>query len=502
MTGGLESLAYGFSVSLAPGNLLACVVGVLVGTIIGLLPGLGPVATMSLLLPLTLRLGPTGAIIMLAGVFYGAMYSGSTTAILLNIPGEAASVVSCLDGYKMAQQGRAGPALAICAWGSFFAGSLGVVGITLMAPPLAEAALAFGPPEITALLVLSFALVIGFGGGSPARAGAMAFLGLLLSTVGLDPVDSTPRFDFGSFTLLDGVGFAPLVIGLFGISEVLLNLESARGPERYQGRIGSLWPTRQDWRAAGPAIGRGGVLGFFLGILPGMGTIVPTFLSYALERRLSRRPERFGEGAIEGLAAPEAANNSATAGSMIPLLTLGIPPSAAVAVLAAGFLMHGVPPGPLLITEHPGLFWGVVTSMYTGNVLLLLLNLPLVGLWARLITIPYGYLFPVILLLCAVGTYSVGNNAWDVLLMAVFGLLGYVLRKLDFPPAPLVLAFVLGRLFEEAVRQSLARSRGSLAIFVAHPMARVAWGAAAAILVAPLLARLGRRALAGRGGPR
>ena len=501
MGGVLESLAYGFSVSLAPGNLLACFLGVLVGTVIGLLPGLGPVATMSLLLPLTLRMGPTAAIIMLAGVFYGAMYSGSTTAILLNIPGEAASVVSCLDGYKMAQQGRAGPALAICAWGSFFAGTLGVAGMTLMAPPLAQAALAFGPPEITAILILSFALVIGFAGGSRARAGAMALLGLLLSTVGLDPVESTPRFDLGTFTLLDGVGFAPLVIGLFGISEVLLNLEAPGGGAGYQGRIGSLWPTRQDWRVAAPAIGRGSGLGFFLGILPGMGTIVPTFLSYSLERRLSRQPERFGEGAIEGVAGPESANNAATAGSMIPLLTLGIPPSAAVAVLAAGFLMHGVPPGPLLLAEHPALFWGVVTSMYTGNVLLLLLNLPLVGLWARLITIPYRYLFPVILLLCAVGAYSVGNNPWDVVLMALFGLLGYVLRKLDFPPAPLILAFVLGRLLEETVRQSLARSRGSFGIFVAHPVAQVAWAGAAILVLAPAVARLRRPAPARRSPP-
>jgi len=398
----------------------------------------------------------------------------------------------------MAQKGRAGPALAICAWGSFVAGTIGVIGITLLAPPLAELALAFGPPEITAVLVLSFTLVIVFAGGSRARAACMALLGFLLAAVGQDPVDATPRFDFRTFTLLDGVGFAPLVIGVFGIAEVLANLGNRGAPERYRGRITGLWPTREDWKTAGPAIGRGGLLGFFMGILPGMGTIIPTFLSYALERRLSGHPERFGHGAIEGLAGPESANNAATAGSMIPLLALGIPPSAAVAVLAAGFLTHGVPPGPLLIAEHPDLFWGVVTSMYTGNVLLLLLNLPLVGLWVRLLTIPYSYLFPLILLFCAIGTYSVANNPWDVFLMAVFGLLGYVMRRLDFPAVPLILTFVLGRLFEEAVRQSLARSRGSFAVFIAHPIALVTWALTALVILVPLVAAA-RRALVGRG---
>lgn len=482
-----SSLYYGFTVSLAPVNFFACFMGVLVGTAIGVLPGLGPVATMSLLLPITIRMEPTAAIIIMAGVFYGAMYGGSTTSILLNLPGEASSVVTTLDGYQMARQGRAGPALAICAWGSFFAGTLGVLGITLMAPPLAELAVRIGPPELVALLFLSFILVVQFSGGSALRAAASVLLGFLLSTVGLDPVDSSPRFDFGTFTLLDGVGFAPLVIGLFGIPEVLLNLNKSEGMEVFKGRITGLWLTRQDWKDASPAIVRGSFIGFFMGILPGMGTIIPPFLSYSLERRISRRPEMFGKGVIEGVAGPESANNAAVAGSLIPLLTLGIAPSAAVAVLTAAFLTHGVQPGPLLITEHPEIFWGVVTSMYTGNVLLLLLNLPLVGIWARLLTIPYRYLWPLILLFCTVGAYSVNNNSWDIVLMAIFGLLGYGMRKLNYPAAPLVLSFVLGQLFEEKVRQSLVISRGSYEIFIAHPLALVAWIATAFMLIYPLL---------------
>ncbi len=482
-----SSLYYGFTVSLAPVNFFACFMGVLVGTAIGVLPGLGPVATMSLLLPITIRMEPTAAIIIMAGVFYGAMYGGSTTSILLNLPGEASSVVTTLDGYQMARQGRAGPALAICAWGSFFAGTLGVLGITLMAPPLAELAVRIGPPELVALLFLSFILVVQFSGGSALRAAASVLLGFLLSTVGLDPVDSSPRFDFGTFTLLDGVGFAPLVIGLFGIPEVLLNLNKSEGMEVFKGRITGLWLTRQDWKDASPAIVRGSLIGFFMGILPGMGTIIPPFLSYSLERRISRRPEMFGKGVIEGVAGPESANNSAVAGSLIPLLTLGIAPSAAVAVLTAAFLTHGVQPGPLLITEHPEIFWGVVTSMYTGNVLLLLLNLPLVGIWARLLTIPYRYLWPLILLFCTVGAYSVNNNSWDIFLMAIFGLLGYGMRKLNYPAAPLVLSFVLGQLFEEKVRQSLVISRGSYEIFIAHPLALAAWIATALMLIYPLL---------------
>lgn len=487
-----SSLYYGFSVSLSPGNLFACFIGVFVGTAIGVLPGLGPVATMSLLLPITIRMEPTAAIIIMAGVFYGAMYGGSTTSILLNIPGEASSVVTTLDGYQMARNGRAGPALAICAWGSFIAGTLGVLGITIVAPPLADLAVRIGPPELVAILVLSFALVIKFSGISPLRASISVLLGLLLASSGMDPVDSSPRFDFGSLTLLDGIGFAPLVIGLFGISEILLNLEVVGEKSVFKGQIKGLWPTRKDWRDSMPAMARGSVIGFFMGILPGMGTIIPPFLSYSLERRFSKRPEMFGKGAIEGVAGPEAANNSATAGSMIPLLTLGIAPSAAMAVLTAAFLTHGVQPGPLLITEHKDIFWGVVTSMYTGNAMLLLLNLPLIGIWARLLTVPYKYLWPLIILFCAIGSYSVNNNPWDVFIMGIFGMLGYAMRKLDYPTAPLVLTFVLGRIFEEKVRQSLVISRGNYGIFIHHPLALFCWIVTAFLVIYPIV-RAGKK---------
>ena len=361
----LASLAYGFSVTLAPANLFACFVGVFVGTLVGVLPGIGPVATMSLLLPATYALSPTASIIMMAGVYYGAMYGGSTTSILVNIPGEAASVVTCLDGHQMARQGRAGPALGIAAMGSFIAGTLSVVGIMLLAPPLTAVALRFGPPEIFALLLLGFTMVTYLTAGSKLKAVAMALLGMLLGTIGLDPITSTPRFTYGSLTLGDGLGLVPIIMGLFGISEVLLNLEKGVRQEVFQTQITGLWPTGEDWRRSAAPIARGSGLGFLLGILPGIGAIIPTFISYALEKRLSRYPERFGTGVIEGVAAPEAANNAATGGAMIPLLTLGIAPNVVMAVLLSAFLIHGVQPGPLLIREHPrssGAWWPACTS--------------------------------------------------------------------------------------------------------------------------------------------
>ncbi len=492
MTEILDGIAYGFSVSLSPGNLIACFIGVLMGTIVGVLPGIGPIVTMSLLLPIVMRIDPTTGIIAMAGVFYGAMYGGSTTSILLNLPGEAASVVTCLDGHEMAKRGRAGPALAISAIGSFVAGTLGVVLLTFLAPPFATMALAVGPPELTAILVLSFVLVMQFSGGSRVRAAASAFLGFFLASIGLDPVEASPRFTFNTFTLLDGIGFGPLVIGLFGVAEMLVNLETRWRLVAALPRIHGLWPTGDDLRTAAPAIARGGLIGFFLGILPGMGASIPTFVSYSVEQRLSKRPERFGQGAIEGVAAPESANNAATAGNLVPLLTLGIAPSAATAILMAGFLTHGVTPGPLLIQQHPEIFWGVVTSMYTGNAILLLLNLPLVAVWVRLLMVPQVYLVPPVLLVCAVGTYSVATNPWDVVVMAAFGLLGYVMRKLDFPPVPLVLAFVLGRIFEEALRQSLAMSLGSFTIFLTRPIALSMLLATLAVLVLPLFSTRGR----------
>jgi putative tricarboxylic transport membrane protein len=467
----LAALGYGFAVALAPSNLAACFIGVFVGTLIGVLPGIGPVATMSLLLPVTYVLSPTASIIMLAGIYYGAMYGGSTTSILANIPGESTSVVTCIDGYQMARQGRAGPALGMAAFGSFIAGTLSVVGITLLAPPLAVAALSFGPPEIFAVLLLGFTLITQLSGGSKARTAAMALLGMLLGTVGIDPISGVARFTFGTLALNDGVGLLPIIMGLFGVSEVLLNVDRRVQQEVIRTRITSLLPTRADWRASAAPIARGSALGFVLGILPGMGAIIPTFISYALERRVAREPERFGRGAIEGVAGPEAANNAASGGALIPLLTLGVAPNVPMALLLGAFLIHGVQPGPLMIRERPELFWGVVASMYVGNAILLALNLPLIGLWVQLLRVPYGLLFPLILMFCVIGVWSEAGNPADLVVLVVFGVVGYLMKKLDFEPAPLVLAFVLGRMAEEALRQSLLISRGSPAILVNRPLA-------------------------------
>ena len=491
----LPSVLYGFSVSLHPQNLAACFVGVFIGTLIGVLPGIGPVATMSILFPVTYAMSPTASIIMMAGIYYGAMYGGSTTSILANIPGEAASVVTCLDGYQMARQGLAGPALGIAAFGSFIGGTASVLGIMLLGPPLASVALRFGPPEIFGLLVLGFTMVTYLAGASKLKAVAMALLGLFLGTVGLDPLTATPRFTYGSITLMDGLGLVPIIMGLFGITEVLLNVERGVRQEVFKAQIKGLLPTRQQWKESAAPIARGSFLGFFLGILPGIGAIIPTFLSYALEKRISRHPERFGAGAIEGVAAPESANNAATGGSMIPLLTLGIPPNVVMAVLLGAFLVHGIQPGPLLIKEHPEIFWGVITSMYVGNVMLLVLNLPLIGLWVQLLKIPYGVLFPLILLFCIIGVYAVSTNVWDVIVMLAFGGLGYLMKKFEYEPMPLVLAFVLGRLAEESIRQSLLLSRGSVTIFLVHPIAAGFLGAALLVVLLPLVVPRLRTAL-------
>jgi len=484
----LPGLGYGLLVALTPGNLLACFVGVFVGTLIGVLPGIGPVATMSLLLPATYALSPAASIIMLAGIYYGAMYGGSTTSILANIPGEAASVVTCLDGHQMARAGRAGAALGIAAFGSFIAGTVSVLGITLLAPPLAAIGLRFGPPEIFAVLLLGFTLITQLSGGSKLGTAAMALLGMLLGTVGIDPISGVARFTFGTIALNDGIGLVPMIMGLFGVSEVLLNIESRTRQEVIRARIAGLLPTRADWRASGGPIARGTVLGFALGILPGIGAIIPTFISYALERRLSRHPERFGRGAIEGVAGPEAANNAATGGAIIPLLTLGIAPNVPMAVLLGAFLIHGVQPGPLMMTERPELFWGVVASMYVGNVLLLALNLPLIGLWVQLLRVPYGVLFPLILVFCAIGVWSEAGKLADLIVLVVFGVLGYLMKKLGFEPAPLVLAFVLGRMAEESLRQSLLLSRGSLTILATRPLATTILILALAAAVLPAVA--------------
>jgi putative tricarboxylic transport membrane protein len=483
----LQGLAYGFAVSFVPANLVACFVGVFVGTLIGVLPGIGPAATMSLLLPVTFALSPAASIIMLAGVYYGAMYGGSTTSILTNIPGESTSVVTCLDGYQMARQGRAGPALGIAAFGSFIAGTLSVLGITLLAPPLTAAALRFGPPEIFAVLLLAFTLVTQLSGGAKLKTAAMALLGMLLGTIGIDPISGVARFTFGTLALNDGLGLVPVIMGLFGVSEVLLNIEREVHGEVFKTRIAGLLPSRADWRASTGPIARGSALGFFLGILPGLGAIIPTFLSYAVEKRVSRHPERFGHGAIEGVAGPESANNAATGGALIPLLTLGVAPNVPMAILLGAFLIHGVQPGPLMIAERPDLFWGVVASMYVGNAILLVLNLPLIGLWVQLLRVPYGLLFPLILLLSIIGAWSEAGNPADLVVLLVFGVVGYLMKKLGFEPAPLVLAFVLGRMAEEALRQSLLLSRGSFAILATRPLASTILVLALAVVVLPAL---------------
>ena len=482
----LSLLGSGFAIALTPANLFYCFVGSLVGTAIGVLPGLGPPATIALLLPVTYGIPATSAVILLAGIFYGAMYGGSTTSILLNIPGEAASVVTCLDGYQMARQGRAGAALAVAAVGSFIAGTIGVVGLMLLAPPLASFALKFGAPENAALLILGLLMVGYLGGASMTKGLMMAVVGLLLGSVGLDPIQGTPRFTYGIFKLSEGFDFVLVAMGLFGIGEVLANVEQTEEPEVITTKIGGLLATREEWKAAAAPMARGSLLGFIIGVLPGGGAIISSFLSYALEKRFSRHPERFGKGAIEGVAAPEAANNGAASSSFMPLLTLGIPGNASIALIFAALLIHGIRPGPLLVAQQPQLFWGLIASMYIGNVMLLVLNLPLIRVWVRLLQVPYGLLAPFIIVFVLVGAYSVNNSAFDVGVAVAFGLVGYVLRKLDFEPAPLVLAMILGPQLEASVRRALIFSRGDVIIFFERPISAVLMTLAVLMLLSPL----------------
>ena len=463
----------GFGVALEPGNILFCFIGVLTGTLVGVLPGLGPVAAMSPLLPMTFYISPISAIIMLAGIYYGAMYGGSTTSILVNIPGEAASVVTCLDGYQMARKGRAGPALGMCAIGSFLAGTFGVVVLMVMAPPLAELALKFGPPEYCSLMVLGLTLVAYLSSGPMIKGLLMASVGLFLGTIGVDTLTGTTRFTFDTVTLMDGVGLVPVIMGLFGIGEVLVNLEKPIKREIYNTKILNLLPTLQDWIESKWALVRGTVVGFFLGILPGGGAFIASFASYAIEKWRSKTPEKFGTGMIAGVAGPEAANNSATSAAFVPLLTLGIPANAVMAVLMGALMIHGIQPGPALIKQHPALFWGVVTSMYVGNVMLLVLNLPLIGIWVRVLRVPYRVLFPLILFFCLIGAYSMKNNVSDIFVMIIFGIIGYLMRKYKFDAPPLVLAFVLGPLMEESLRQSLLIGGGNPTIFFERPISLV-----------------------------
>jgi putative tricarboxylic transport membrane protein len=490
----LTSLAYGFNIALQPQNLLYCFIGVTMGTLVGVLPGIGPTATIALLLPATFSLNPISAIIMLSGICYGAMYGGSTTSILLNIPGEASSVVTCFDGYQMARQGRAGAALGISAFASFIAGTFSIFGLILLAPTLANFALRFGPPEYFALMVMGLTVVAYLARKSMAKALMMAVVGILLGCIGLDPITATPRFTFGMLELADGIGIAPVVMGLFGIAEVLENLGVLRKTEVFAEKIKGLFPNREDWkRSAGP-MARGSLLGFFLGLLPGVGAIVPQFLSYALEKKLSRHPERFGNGAIEGVASPEACNNAAVGGTFIPLLSLGIPSTAMTAILLGALMIYGLTPGPLLIKNSPDLFWGVIASMYIGNLMLLILNLPLIPLWVRVLKIPYSYLSCFIILFCLIGAYSLNNSTTDIYIAATFSLVGLLMKKFAFEPAPLVLAFVLGPLLETALRRSLILSDGSVLIFLQRPISAAFILFSIVVLMAPLFSqiRLGR----------
>jgi putative tricarboxylic transport membrane protein len=486
----LTSLAYGFNIALQPQNLLYCFIGVTMGTLVGVLPGIGPTATIALLLPATFKLNPIAAIIMLSGICYGAMYGGSTTSILLNIPGEASSVVTCLDGYQMARKGRAGPALGISAFGSFIAGTFSIVGLVIFAPTLADFALKFGPPEYFALMVMGLSVVAYLARKSMAKALMMAVVGIVLGCIGLDPITATPRFTFGILDLADGIGIAPVVMGLFGIAEVLENLGVLTKAEIFAGKIKGLFPDREDWRRSIGPIARGSLLGFFLGLLPGVGAIVPQFLSYALEKKLSRHPERFGSGEIEGVASPEACNNAAVGGTFIPLLSLGIPSNAMTAILLGALMIYGLTPGPLLIKNSPDLFWGVIASMYIGNIMLLILNLPLIPMWVSVLKIPYSYLSSFIILFCLIGAYSLNNSTSDIYIAVIFSLVGLLMKKFTFEPAPLVLAFVLGPLLETALRRSLILSDGSFSIFLQRPISAAFILFSVVVLVAPLFSKL------------
>jgi putative tricarboxylic transport membrane protein len=483
----LEDLASGFAIALTPWNLAYAGFGAVLGTAIGVLPGLGPPATIAMLLPLTYGMEPVSAVIMLAGIFYGAMYGGSTTSILLNIPGEAGSVVTCLDGYRLTRKGRAGAALGIAAIGSFIASTLGVIGLSLISPILADFALRFGPAEYFSLVLLGLTMAVYLSGGSALKGLIMAAIGLLIGTVGLDPVLGAERYTFGIPNLTDGLDFVVVAMGLFGIAEVLANLEAPEQPVILKTGIRGILPTLEDWKRSWGAITRGSLFGFFIGILPGGGAVISSFVAYAVEKRISKHPEQFGHGAIEGVAAPEAANNAASVSSFIPLLTLGIPGNASIAMILVALMIHGIRPGPQLIEEHPDVFWGAVASMYVGNFMLLALNLPLVGLWVKLLRVPYNILALVVVVICIVGACSVNNSTFDVGVMIVFGILDYVLRKGGFPAAPLILAMILGPILERSLQQAMITSAGDPLIFLEKPMSAGLLLVAALVALSPLV---------------
>lgn len=489
----IAGMIQGFGVIMTPTNLMYCFIGSLIGTLIGVLPGVGPLAALSLLLPVTYGLSPVGAIAMLAAIFYGAMYGGSITSILVNIPGEAASVVTCLDGHQMARKGRAGAALGMAAIGSFIAGTVGLVLLTFLSPLLADFAVKLGAPEYAALVILGFICTLMMIQGSVLKGIVMMALGALLASVGIDVVTGTERFTFGTVNLVAGFDLIAIVIGLFGVSEILMNVEEAVKNNVLQSRIKKLLPTVKDWAESWKPILRGTGLGFGLGLVPGGGPVTASFLSYAIERRVAKNPEEFGTGRIEGVAGPEAANNAAVAGGMIPLLSLGIPGNPVTALLLGALVIQGVQPGPTLIVQHPEIFWGVIASMYIGNVILLILNLPLVGLWVQLLRVPYTVLFPIILMLAIVGSYSANKNIYDLWVMLGFGVFGYALRKFGYELAPLILAFVLAPLLEQSIRQAMVMSPDGAMIFLNRPMSLGLLGVAAVVIAVSIISRMKRR---------
>jgi TctA family transporter len=466
----LSNLALGFGVALSLQNMFYCFMGVLLGTLIGVLPGIGPIATIAMLLPATFHLPPVSALIMLAGIYYGAQYGGSTTAILVNLPGEVSSVVTCLDGYQMARQGNAGKALGIAALGSFFAGSFATILVAAFAPPLAEVALKFGPADYFSLMTLGLVAAVVLAHGSLIKAIAMIVLGLLLGLIGTDVNSGVARFSFGMPELIDGVGIGAVAMGMFGFSEIIKNLEDSEKREVFVKNVTGLWPNWADIKQAFPAVCRGTLLGSALGILPGGGPVLGAFSAYTLEKKLAKDPSRFGKGAIEGVAAPESANNAAAQTSFIPLLTLGIPPNPVMALMVGAMIIHGIQPGPQIITSNPQLFWGMVASMWVGNLMLVILNLPMIGIWVKLLTVPYRFLFPAILIFCCIGVFSLSNAPMDVLLAAGFGFIGYTFIKLGCEPAPLLLGFVLGPMMEENLRRAMLLSRGDPMVFVQRPI--------------------------------
>ena len=490
----LNNLALGFQTAGTVDNLLYCLLGVILGTLIGVLPGIGPLATIAMLLPATYKMSdPTTALIMLAGIYYGAQYGGSTTAILVNLPGESSSVVTTLDGYQMARKGRAGPALAIAAIGSFFAGTVATFLLAAFAPPLAEIAFKFGPAEYFALMVLGLIAAVVLAHGSVIKALAMVIFGLLLGMIGTDVNSGVARFSFDIPELSDGIEFVAVAMGMFGFAEIILNLEQKENREVFTSKVTNLMPQWVDFKRAFPAILRGTGLGSILGILPGGGAVLASFSAYAIEKKLSKHPEEFGHGAIEGVAGPESANNAGAQTSFIPMLTLGIPTTPVMALMVAAMMIHNIQPGPQVMTSNPKLFWGLIVSMWIGNLFLVILNLPLVGMWVKLLSVPYRIMYPAILLFCCIGAYSINNNVFDVFMTIPFAILGYLFKKLDCEPAPMLLGFVLGKLMEEYLRRAMTISRGDWTVFVTRPLSATLLACAAVLLIIVFLPAISKK---------